>query len=458
MSLSTSSAHVNTRGSHAPVDALLHGTWLLVARSVWAVVVVIDLVVFAAGLPALAAQLNIFCTAPARLSCVNLQLVPDQQGALRQAGLSLTEYAIGVFTLDVAVTLLFLVIGALIFWHKSAERMGLFVSLLLISFGCFGSTLEFVVALSVEHPDWVIAHIINEAALVFYPALGLFFCIFPTGRFVPRWSWLFIFPWVICLIPFAVPADSPLSAEQWPPVGWAAFILLTYGNGLGLQVYRYRYVSGLVERQQTKWFIFGFAVAIFLFLLYNILKEVVPAFNQPDSPYQLLDSLFIVFIFAAVALSIGLAILRYRLWEIDAIINKALVYGLLTALLAALYAGLIVGLEGLAGLITKQASDPLVLVVSTLAIAALFQPARRRIQALIDRRFYRQKYDAEQTLAAFSATLRNEVDLNDLHKQLIAVVQETMQPAYASLWLRQSEHLGNPPLSEGQNKTGEGAR
>src|ERR1051326_1762737 len=97
MSLSTSSAHVNTRGSHAPVDALLHGTWLLVARSVWAVVVVIDLVVFAAGLPALAAQLNIFCTAPARLSCVNLQLAPDQQGALRQAGLSLTEYAIGVF-------------------------------------------------------------------------------------------------------------------------------------------------------------------------------------------------------------------------------------------------------------------------------------------------------------------------------------------------------------------------
>jgi hypothetical protein len=126
--------------------------------------------------------------------------------------------------------------------------------------------------------------------------------------------------------------------------------------------------------------------------------------------------------------------LRYRLWDIDTLINKALVFGSLTALLGALYAGLIIGLESLAGAIIggQAAQNPLVLVVSTLAIAALFLPVRRRIQAVIDRRFYRKKYDAEKTLAAFSAALRQETDLLQIRKQLLEVVQETMQPAHVT--------------------------
>jgi len=134
-------------------------------------------------------------------------------------------------------------------------------------------------------------------------------------------------------------------------------------------------------------------------------------------------------------LSLGVAMLRYRLWEIDTLINKALVYGLLSGLLAALYAGLILGLESLVGPVTGQEAQPVVIVVSTLVIAALFQPLRRRLQQLVDRRFYRHKYDAEKTLAAFSATLRNQVDLKQIREQLLAVVQETMQPASLSLWI-----------------------
>jgi hypothetical protein len=144
----------------------------------------------------------------------------------------------------------------------------------------------------------------------------------------------------------------------------------------------------------------------------------------------------------SIPLSVGVAILRYRLWDIDTIINKALVYGSLSVLLAALYGGLILGLESLAGQFTGQAtSNPPVLVVSTLAIAALFVPVRRRIQASIDRRFYRQKYDAQQTLDAFSATLREALDLEHLREHLLAVVQETMQPAHVSLWLRPPTRL-----------------
>src|SRR6266704_4334983 len=136
-----------------------------------------------------------------------------------------------------------------------------------------------------------------------------------------------------------------------------------------------------------------------------------------------------------IPLSLAIAILRYRLWDVDVLINKTLVYGLLTGTLVAVYAGCIVGLQALLQGLFHQTSE-IAIVVSTLLIAALFHPLRQRIQLVIDRRFYRRKYDAARTLAAFCATLHQEVDLNELSEQLVAVVQETMQPSHISLWLR----------------------
>ncbi len=203
------------------------------------------------------------------------------------------------------------------------------------------------------------------------------------------------------------------------------------------QVYRYLRVSTPGQRQQTKWVMFGFVFVIVGFISLFIVRAdrffLLFLFNGNS---------FVNMIFLLIPSSIAIAVLRSRLWDIDIIINKALVYGLLTTLLAAVYAGLIIGLESLAGLFSRQSVQPLVLVGSTLIVAALFQPLRSRIQRVIDRRFYRSKYDAAKIVAAFSATLRQEVDLDQLHDQLLAVVQETMQPAHVSLWLRKPEQDG----------------
>jgi hypothetical protein len=207
-------------------------------------------------------------------------------------------------------------------------------------------------------------------------------------------------------------------------------------------VFRYRRAGG-VERQQLKWF--AFAAVLFGGSL------VFSGFLGRDLP-GVWDALFETVTFVGVYAAVGVAILRYRLYDIDLIINRTLVYGSLTAMLVLLYLGGVVSLQYAFRTLTGQEQQPqLAVVVSTLVIAALFNPLRRRIQSFIDRRFYRSKYDARKTLEAFSARLRDETDLEALNEELVSVVRETMQPAHVSLWLRPdptSRDGGGEPSNE----------
>ena len=190
------------------------------------------------------------------------------------------------------------------------------------------------------------------------------------------------------------------------------------------------YGAGLEERQQIKWFAYA-AVVLTSAILLRVLTFSVPTPASVNSTVEVLIALGLVSVAAATAI----AILKYRLFEIDILINRTLVYGSLTVMLVAFYFGVIVLLQSLFIALTGQQSTVAV-VASTLLIAALFTPLRRRIQGFIDRRFYRRKYDARKTLEAFSAKLRDETDLDALNDDLVGVVRETMQPAHVSLWLR----------------------
>ena len=220
-------------------------------------------------------------------------------------------------------------------------------------------------------------------------------------------------------------------------------------------VVRLRQAQG-VERQQIKWFAYFAMLFALLFVAQTVVQNVL-GISSPlfDAAWGLGIGLTLLGLPIATAFSI----LRYRLFDIDVLIRRTLVYGTLTALLGTLYAGLIIGLQAVVSRLTGQTGEsPLVIVVSTLAIAALVLPLRRRIQSVIDRRFYRRKYDAEKTLAAFSAALRQEVDLKQVQERLVAVVQETMQPAHISLWLRPSERRSWQSSASGMNATGPHSR
>jgi hypothetical protein len=331
--------------------------------------------------------------------------------------------------------------------------MALLVSLFLILF-------QVSVTLGALIPNGVSSDISIQTAPVWF-VLFYFFCqalafpvlaLFPNGRFVPRWMvWPTIGLVVVNSLGGFIPSNSPLG-----PVGFPLLLAL-FTCLAGAMIYRYRRGATLLERQQIKWLAFGITLDLILNWIGPVALSLL--FPQGFAPHSLLTALYqLVWPLTTllIPISIGIAILRYRLWDIDALINKALVYGGLSALLAALYAGLVIGLEKLLGLFSGQANQPVVIVLSTLVIAALFQPVRHRLQQIIDHRFYRRKYDAEKTLAAFSATLRNEVDLVMLSADVLAVVQETMQPTYVSLWLAEPKKraLASSQQSISRDRTG----
>jgi hypothetical protein len=288
------------------------------------------------------------------------------------------------------------------------------------------------------------------------PAVGLFatylFLLFPDGR-LPSRRWLplawfsgalivvlslgfGLAPGPVASLPRKIRNPFGLEGLPWlsdaANVGFPLLALCILASVASL-VLRYRRSRG-EEREQIKWIAFAASVIGLLFLIGLVISLIYG--STPPSWTRLLDTMTALS-YTGVPIAVGFAVLKYRLYDIEVIINRTLVYGSLTLLLALVYFGGVTGTQAIFRTLSGQEQQPqLAIVVSTLVIAALFNPLRRRIQAFIDRRFYRKKYDAAKTLEAFSARLRDETDLQALNGELTRVVREKMQPSHVSLWLR----------------------
>lgn len=402
----------------------------LASRSGWIALCALSLALYVAMMPAYFAGLQQVCAS-------GCQLTPGQARALLGFGFSVQGYAVGGVVVSALFVLVSCGVAALLFWRSSDDWMALLVGLLLVTLGnnnvtsLLGNTSSY----------WrVPATVIDNVDLAL---LVLVFALFPSGRFTPRWSAWLAPLWLIIQAPLALLPNGAL------PDWIAALIYLGFfATLIGAQIYRYRRVSGPVQRVQTKWVVFGVVVTLLVDIAIYQPYAFAPALSAPDSLYPIVAEAFFHLVVLLIPLSFGVAILRYRLYDIDIIINRAAVYGVLTTTLAAVYLGLVIAVQRVVSLFAHANSSTLAIVLSTLAISALFQPLRSRIQTFIDRRFFRSKYDAAKTLASFSAALRSEVDLTEMRSQLMEVVERTMRPAHTSLWLAPYRPSHTPQLAE----------
>lgn len=417
----------------------LSGYWLVLARAACVAAFGLCLLIFFADLPGYFAQLHLVCSGSA---CSLWQLTPGEVLMLQHVGLNVQSYATLSVVLSIISVLVWFTMGTIIVWRKSNDWMALLVAILMF---------DFAVAEQIV-PDYnrLTSLLVANASPWFGPTMLLsflaaflfllVFLLFPDGHFMPGWTRWFL------VVGLALAAGggilfifhAPLSQWRYPLIFGAS--MCTSVPAMFVQIYRYRSVSTPVQRQQTKWVVSGVIVGV-LVVSGIYLPPLLFSPLYSSGLYFLLARPVAIILLLFAPLCFGIAILRHRLWDIDVLINRTLVYGTLTALLALLYFGLVISLESLMRLFTGQVSQsPVIIVASTLAIVTLFNPLRRRLQSFIDRSFYRSKYDATMTLAAFSATLRHEVELDDLSSQLVAAVRETMQPTHVSLWLRPPEH------------------
>jgi hypothetical protein len=412
------------RRPNAPISAILRGRRLFLARVVWFVMFILTIGLFFTSIPAYYDSL---------IKLTDTDIKPATlRSNLEAVGVSIDFYATYLLSLSVTSMMVWCAVGAVIFWRRSNDWMAIFTSLCLILFGTFALDDVPIVLAERYSTLWLPVHLLQ-----FFGSASflLFLFLFPNGRFAPRWTRWILIPYAVHEAAYYFFPNSVLNTDRSFPILDLVIISIFLCIGMGSQVYRYRRVSGPVQRQQTKWVVFGIVSAVLGAIGFASPLYSVPTFDEYGSLLTFVFEAGMVGSFCLIPLSIGVALVHDRLWDVDIIINRTLIYGALTVSLALLYFGGIVVLQRVFVVLTGQKST-LAVVASTLLIAALFNPLRRRMRAFIDKRFYRRKYDARKTLEAFSTKLRDEADLNALSDDLVGVVAETMQPAHVSLWLR----------------------
>ena len=435
------------------IPATSHNRLLAVARAVFVVYVIGSLFIYLISLPAYFERVT--SGSVSDISFDMNQPAGNDYFTTRAAaaGLTLGGYLLANTAASLLIVTVHTVIAGLIFWRLPNSGFGLLSAIVIFFTGASAMEDAIQVAGLVQQLGPWAQLMFNLGALV-WPFFALWLYLFPDGHAVPRWT-----RWPIAIstgVFLAFMAGALLStAGLLPPVVWESMIALNERTRMvnflvlpglllafGSQVYRYLRVSGPTERQQTKWFLFGLAI----FIAFFPLAERIPILNRLDAISGSLGLMII-------PITIGIALLRYRLWDVDVVVRRTVGYAILTGVLALVYFGSIVVLQRLLAPFTGDTT--LTTILSTLLIAALFLPLRRRVQELIDRRFYRRKYDAAKVMEGFAATARDETNLEKLTAELVRVIQETMEPEHVSIWLKPIDDHRPMTADRGFNTTQE---
>jgi len=397
---------------------------VIVARAAWIVAAISALGLFSLGVHAEFATLGTLCQTD---SCESGQLPASALGSLRGLGLSLGFYAGFATGLDVIFAAVYCAVSALIFWRSTVDRMALFASLTLLLFGAatFPNAVDL---LSAVHPAWRLPAV--ALGSIGSVCMSLFLYLFPDGRFVPRWTFWVAFSGLIWqVIEYVLPGwTSGLWPSRTGIVVWSVFL----GVAAYAQVYRYRRVSDAVQRQQTKWVVSGMSTAL-LVLLVTVLGVSSLAPTSPRALAALLaGSAIYNLAMLLIPLSLGVAILRYRLWDIDLIINRTLVYGSLTAGVIGLY----VLVVGSIGVVLQVQGNLLVSILAAGLVAVLFQPLCERLQRAVNRLMYGNRDDPYAVLSRLGQRLDSTLAPNEVLPAVTRTVREALKLPYAGIQLK----------------------
>ena len=390
-------------GPAAPANKQVPPRWLALTRVAWVAVAMLALGLFVASLPERYQQL------------ANPDVRIHQ--ALATLNLSSNLYAGYHVALEIVVALVFSLVALIIFRRQSQDRVATVVAFMLVLAGtAMRPVVNTMDALLVVEPGWTLP--IRTLTYLTWLFIFMFFCVFPDGRFTPRWTLGLLTFAALILVPWEFFPDSPLSPWTWSPLSFFALLVGLWGASIGAQIYRYRRVSDQVQRQQTRWVLYGVTVTLALGMTFYFARRLD---GMPDGPttgaalvYDLATLTGMYLALLVTPLTIGISILRYRLWGIDMLINRTLVYVPLTAILAGVYAASVTLCQKMFIAVTGDKSDAAI-ILTTLVLATTFTPIKNALQAFVDKRF-KDALDPARVLKAFNEDVQEEISLIDARR------------------------------------------
>lgn len=388
--------------------------FLLIARGGWLAVAGLCLFLLTIAIPVRSTQLA--------------NPSPQIRAGLSALGLPLWLYVLSNLLFESCVMFGFFMAATLLFWRRSNEWFPLLVAFLLVTFGTAGPTL---VTLQEANPTWI--PLTGLIDIVSWGLLGLFLSLFPDGRFVPRWSlW-----YNIVMIVYSLLWDIPTLPEAFHPSNWPLLLFLFFQLGpfalfLGFQIYRYRYVSGPVQRLQARWLLLG--VGVVLCTIPFVLLTITPS-RTPATIFGLFLIPSLRLLWLSIPLSLAIAILRYRLWDIDLIINRAIVYGSLTASIVGLYTLTVVIL----GTFLRTQGNFLISLLATGLIAVLFHPLRERLQRGVNRMLYGQRDEPYSVISQLGSSLEAALAPERVLPTIVETTAHALKLPYVAIILKQQE-------------------